>query len=282
MAVVINTIDDNKFSVNGVSFLRRYVSTVLNDVITIKNSYTSEILTSGNYADFIVNGATFGTAALVQDALVVILFNPLMAGLSNDNIIINGNFSINQREYVSGQVTGTNNQYTLDRWTIISQGGAVTYSANINDSGRLVVVPSNVYFRQLFTIEESGIYTLSYFGTSTCYVNGVVVTNGMSFTLSFNVLHQIVFINGTVSRVKIEKGKFSTPFYPMPYATELILCKRYFERVGVPNGRYVLPGLRRPFFSFSFLFSKKNLTRVESNGRENNNLVRHCLESTSN
>jgi hypothetical protein len=66
-------------------------------------------------------GAT-GNAAEARQALGIPNAGPL-SGVRN--LVINGNFAINQRAYVSGAATSGANQYTLDRWRVVTSGSAV-------------------------------------------------------------------------------------------------------------------------------------------------------------
>ncbi|MES2714062.1 MAG: hypothetical protein V4653_20975, partial [Pseudomonadota bacterium] len=63
---------------------------------------------------------------------------PASAGFRN--LIINGNFNINQRAYVSGVATVGANQYTLDRWRVVTSGQNLTFAASGN--GNLVTAPA--------------------------------------------------------------------------------------------------------------------------------------------
>ena len=53
--------------------------------------------------------------------------NGSLAGLRN--LLINGLFTINQRGYVSATATTAANQYTVDRWCVVTSGQNLTFSA---------------------------------------------------------------------------------------------------------------------------------------------------------
>lgn len=156
-----------------------------------------------------------------------------LAGLRNK--IINGNFGINQRNYVSGAATSAG-QYTLDRWKVTGTGG-VTFSTTANKT--TVTIPSGQTLQQV--IEglnlESGTYVLSWEGTAQGRIAGgsygasgavtASITGGTNTTIEFNT--------GTVALVMLEKGTVATPFEYRSYTVELALCHRYYYRF-TPGG----------------------------------------------
>ena len=148
-----------------------------------------------------------------------------LAGMRNK--IINGNFSINQRGYVSGAAT-TAGQYTLDRWKVTGTGG-VTFSATANKT--TVTIPSGQTIQQV--IEglnlQTGTYVLSWEGTAQGRIAGgaygasgavtASITGGTNTTIEFNA--------GTVSNVQLELGTIATPFEYRQIGAELTLCQRH-------------------------------------------------------
>ena len=147
------------------------------------------------------------------------------------NKLINPNGLVNQRAYSSGTATGGANQYTLDRWRVVSSGQALSYSvsgvttAMTAPAGGLeqVIEGSNI---------EGGVYTLSWIGTATATVDGTAVTNGgqtVSKVAGSNVT--VRFSAGTVSLPQFELGTVVTTFEQRPFHYELQLCLRYCFRV---------------------------------------------------
>jgi hypothetical protein len=164
-----------------------------------------------------------GTTGITTPALVN------GTALAFRNKIINGNFGINQRAYVSGTATSGANQYTLDRWRVVTSGQNLTFSAS--GIGNIVTAPAGGIEQVIEALNiEGGTYTLSWTGTATGAVNGSAIANGGQVTLTANTNATIKFSSGTVSLVQLEAGSVATPFENRPIGTELALCQRYYEK----------------------------------------------------
>lgn len=154
---------------------------------------------------------------------------------TGDNLLVNSDFSINQRDYVSGTNTTSSNQYTLDRWRVVTSGQALTWADS--NGTRTVTVPAGGIEQ---VIEGSfigaGYYTLSWNGTATAQVDGSSITNGSSVSLTGGANLTIKFSNGTLSNAKLEKGTVPTTYLPRTTALELAICQRYFCRIQTTNG----------------------------------------------
>jgi hypothetical protein len=144
------------------------------------------------------------------------------------NKIINGNFNINQRAYVSGTNTTGANQYTLDRWRVVTSGQNITFVADGN--GFTVTAPAGGIEQVIEGINiEGGTYVLNWTGTATAAVNGTARAKGESFTLTANTNATVKFSSGTVGLVQLEAGSVATPFEHRNISTETALCRRYYE-----------------------------------------------------
>lgn len=151
-----------------------------------------------------------------------------LAGMRNR--IINGNFSINQRGYSSGAATTAANQYTLDRWRVVTFGQSVAFSASGN--GNQITAPSGGIEQVIEGANiEGGTYTLNWIGTATATVNGTARAKGDSFTLAAGANATVRFSSGTVAKVQLEPGEVPTLFEHRHPAEELALCKWYFQVV---------------------------------------------------
>lgn len=151
------------------------------------------------------------------------------------NLLINTDFAdpVNQRSYVSGTATTAANQYTYDRWRVVTSGQALAWSdgAFIAPAGGLEQVVEGKM------IPRSGVYALSWTGTATATVDGVAVAKGGTVTLTKGTNAAVRFSGGTVQYPQLEWGTRATAWEALPYDVTLARCWRYYELV-VYGGRY--------------------------------------------
>ena len=145
------------------------------------------------------------------------------------NVIINGNFGINQRAYASGAAVGAG-LYGHDRWKMAASGDTYTFSTTANVT--TVTIPAGKVLQQV--IEglnlQSGTYVLSWTGTAQGKIGaGSYGASGITGTATGGTNLTIEFGPGTVSKVQLELGTVATPFEARPYGAELALCKRYAQ-----------------------------------------------------
>jgi hypothetical protein len=212
---------------------------VIQAVMTSANSTAATIASNGDVGkptkQYDSTGALVN-ASWASDELCVwmddgtnwILTNPLLpAPAPGRNLLINGNFNVNQRLYVSGAATGGANQYTLDRWRVVTSGQNLAFSTSGN--GNVVTAPASGMEQ---VIEGANIgstaYVINWVGTATCTVDGTAKTKGQSVTLTPGTNSTVRFTGGTVSQAQLEQGSIPTPFEFRPYGAELSLCQRYY------------------------------------------------------
>lgn len=77
MAVTIVNIDNTTFSIDGVPYLKNFMSVVTVDLVRILNTYDSKLILKENtiFSDYTIDGGGFGSAILLQAALKDVLFN---------------------------------------------------------------------------------------------------------------------------------------------------------------------------------------------------------------
>lgn len=86
---VINTVNSQKFTFNGVEYFKNFMPYVVGDKIRILNVYDSSIeLTDFPtlYSDFEVDGNTFANVGLLQTALLPVLYNRDTLGYSSSQL----------------------------------------------------------------------------------------------------------------------------------------------------------------------------------------------------
>ena len=168
--------------------------------------------------------------------------------LSFRNRLINASFTVNQRAYSSGAATTGSNQYTLDRWRVVTSGQSLSWTTT---DGVITVTAPAGGIEQVVEANNVAIdyCVLNWTGTATALVGGTSIGKGEVF---FNVGASdltIRFSGGTVSQPQLEIGRVSTPFEFRPFGLELMLCQRYFcktfaygtapaQNVGIDTGEF--------------------------------------------
>ena len=172
---------------------------------------------------------------------------------SNPNLLINGDFRVNQRGESALTVAGGKNQYTFDRWRV-NTGSGVTSTLAKNEKGMSITNTGGATLSQYF--EDEFLQNKGRIATLSAKINGVVYSYTAEIGTSTNKLMSdinIRFIIGTgiyngnqekfirftmydanvtynFEWVKFEISSIATPFVPRPYAEELALCQRFFVR----------------------------------------------------
>lgn len=177
-----------------------------------------------------ITGLALGTGT--TDAASVANLNAVAGqagGVGDRNLLINGNFAVNRRVYVSGTATVGGNQYTLDRWRVVTTGQSITFGAAAPD--RVVTCPAGGLEQPIEAgMVAGGVYTLSWIGTATAKVNGVAITNGgNTSSLPANTQVTVQFASGTVTNAQFELGTTATPYQRRQLAVEQMLCMRYYQ-----------------------------------------------------
>lgn len=209
-----------------------------NGVERVEFGNTEVVFNDGGVdVDFRVEGDTnanlFKIDAGLDQVQVANLNGGPLAGFRN--VIINGNPTINQRSYVSGTATTVANQYTLDRWRVVTSGQNISFTDSANV--RTVTAPAGGCEQVVEGLSiVSGTYTLNWTGTATATVDGTAVAKGGNVTLTGGTNATVKFSSGTFTQVQLELGSVATPFEQRPIGTELALCQRYFYQ---PNVTYI-------------------------------------------
>lgn len=144
------------------------------------------------------------------------------------NLLINSLGTINQRVYTSGAATSGANQYTVDRWRVVTSGQNLSWTESANV--RTFTAPAGGVEQVIEGSSiQSGTYVISFTGTATCTVDSVTKASGDTFTLTGGTNCTVRFSGGTFSKPQLEIGTTATPFESRPIGVELALCQRYFR-----------------------------------------------------
>lgn len=161
--------------------------------------------------------------------------NASLSEMMKQNILINGDFRINQR-VVSGTVTLSANTYGHDRWKAGASG--CTYTFATSDGKTTITITAGSLIQVVEGINlTTGTYVLSWGGTATGKIgSGAYSSSGITSSVTGGTNLNIEFGIGTLFNAKLEKGTVVTPFISRIYGEEEILCKRYcqsFVAIGV-------------------------------------------------
>ena len=178
--------------------------------------------------------ASFGLKKLTWANLKATLFQSIP---QRRNYLINGNFKINERAYVSGTATVGANQYIFDRWYIPTTGQNATFTTTLGIV--TVTAPASGIVQKVEnTSNNGGVMTVSYTGTATLTVTEstdnvtytAVTVTGKTFTPTAGNYIKITLASGTVSLVKLEDGSVATDGwhpYDGEFGGEVQACARY-------------------------------------------------------
>lgn len=153
------------------------------------------------------------------------------------NLLINPELRINQRVFAGGALAA--NTYGYDRWRAGSSACNVTANNGVitHASGPLVQVLENPGLAStqvtLSVLSPSAALNVSIGGVTATIAAG---TGRRSATVTLpsgatgNVIVQITATSASYRQLKLEVGAAATPFSARPWATELVMCQRYYEK----------------------------------------------------
>jgi hypothetical protein len=191
--------------------------------------WSSEPATDADLAAEVVNrNAAIATETNNRINFVAARLNNLTA-YAFPNLLDNSGFLVNQREYVSNTPAPSNLSFCLDRWKIVVAGQSVTWAETIN--GRLLTAPAGGVEQVIEGANVTGgTYSLWWGGSATATVNGVVVLQGASFSLTTGANVTVRFFGGSVGNARLVRGSESIAWERRPPGVDEIACSRYFQR----------------------------------------------------
>lgn len=74
--IIINTVSTERFSVDGIEYFKNFTPVVAGDTVRFLNTYDSciEIVKSTNYVNITLDGVVYGSVALLQSALLPVIY----------------------------------------------------------------------------------------------------------------------------------------------------------------------------------------------------------------
>ena len=126
--IVINTVDAERFTLDGIEYFKNFTPVVAGDTITISNTYGNciNIVKSTNYANFTVNGNTFLDVASLQSALLPVIYTRDTLG--------GGAADLDEKDILSFVATGKETTWGF--------GGTLTMSVGTGGSGSSISAPT--------------------------------------------------------------------------------------------------------------------------------------------
>jgi hypothetical protein len=152
------------------------------------------------------------------------------------NLIINGDFRVNQTFYVSGAVLAAGS-YGHDQWKAGASGGDYIFT-QLKSSTQITIGSGKSLIQPIEDVNVAGgSYVLSWTGTAQAragvntltpsggYLPSPLLITGQTAGTNMSV----EFNNGTLGKVKLEAGTGASPFVMKPFQDELLLCQRYWH-----------------------------------------------------
>lgn len=245
-------------------------------------------------ANFASEAVLAGTANLANEALVA-------QNVSNPNLLINGEFRVNQRgltTYTFEKTSKYVKTYTVDRWYFTPQVSQSQSSVVVNNNS-ITLNCKNQYDNFGQFIEDYAILQ----GKTITVSAGVKNISGGSFylrvlpdnvkikdkmlavgensfsvalptTITSNLKIMIVQEEGSnnsieIEYIKLELGTTSTPNTPRPYAQELAMCQRYYQKISNTYMFTVYTASNKGLYWLMLSQSLRTLPTVITNGAIN-------------
>lgn len=256
---------------NGSISCLQYVSILVSNVMPIHyirylyKSSTSTSTTFTSYGSW--NGVIEGSSVIAQrlttgtigdNSTPIFIANGYAnpcSGIYHENLIMNPDFTINQRGVVN--YTTTSSTYAYDRWKFVAST-SMCYTAPNTGSGAPLCIMATGYACSVYQYLEQALdlnttYTIT-LKTGTNTITGSFTTptalpsattnyfnkssSALTLSVGYNTVYGYwfvqIYLDGTsaaqsvsLKYIKLEKGSVSTIFTPPNPTTELLKCQRY-------------------------------------------------------
>ena len=174
----------------------------------------------------------------------------VVSNLSNPNLLINGDFRVNQRGFTSGSYNTTSITYTVDRWRVPKNS---KFNITIEEDGITLENTGSDYIVFSQNLEHnvksdngltasckisyvSGevslcIHGSQFYNKNITEVGIITITVGSEYYCNQVYLYLPSNAKVKVNWIKLEQGSIATPFVPRTYAEELAMSMRYCEPI---------------------------------------------------
>ena len=195
------------------------------------------------------DGATWREALTIDRTSGVVAFPQGMTSQAiSQNLLINGDFLINQRVFTGGALGA--GQYGFDRWKAGASGATLSRSGLIVTlgAGSISQVIEPALFGEISLASRTLTLSAATLSGGTIAVSlgsasgtlgasqSLTLTLGSSDTGNLTLALSIAAGTPAFSRFRLEIGAVATSWTARPATIEMILCQRYFE-TSVPAGQ---------------------------------------------
>lgn len=230
-----------------------------------KTFTTGEVLTAADTNGYLMQGVLVFASAAARDAAITSPQEGQFAYLKDTdvttyytgsawtatsggaavNLLLNSNFALNQRAYVSAANLASG-VYGFDRWKSNYTNTTLTFTASTQ--GQSLTINASGGIQQIIEqgLVPAGTYTLSWTGTATArvYNSGGTPPSYAASPVTFtadgtaNVVVEFTAVSTTktVSKVQFNAGTGTAWSLATPtLQTELAACQRYYQRYNFPT-----------------------------------------------
>lgn len=169
------------------------------------------------------------------------------------NHIINGNFNVNQDGNPTASTVYGAGVYVRDGFKAGASGCTVSFATVENITTATITAGSLIQIIEGLNL-QSGTHALSWQGSAQGKIGaGAYAASGVTGAVIGGTNLALEFNTGTLAKVQLEQGTVATPFEQRPFAVELSLCQRYWQRLIGAGLNGVATDVGSGIFSVHFL-----------------------------
>ena len=186
--------------------------------------------------------------------------HPTDSAIVAANLIVNGDFRVNQAGYVSAAVLAAG-AYGHDQWKAGAGGGNYSFT-QLKSSTQITIASGKSLIQPIEDVNiVGGSYVLTWTGTAQARAGVNTLTPSGAYAASplliagqtAGTAMSVEFNTGTLGNVKLESGSTATPFIMRPYEEELAACQRYWQQlmINLISSAYVASAYHGVSFAFT-------------------------------